>query len=70
MAGFAFERSERQRNLPQIYRKLLYYDHPPIEWASGFDLQADNLRRADYIAALRAADGGVFDPLLAFVSAE
>ncbi len=46
-----------------------YYDHPPIEWASGFDLQADNLRRGDYIKALRAADGGVFDPLLVFVGA-
>ena len=47
-----------------------YYDHPPIAWASGFDLQADSLRRADYIAALRAADGGVFDPLLDFVNAQ
>jgi len=45
------------------------YDHPPIEWASGFDLQADNARRNAYIAALRAADGGDFDPLLEFVGA-
>jgi len=45
------------------------YDHPPIEWASGFDLQADNARRNAYIAALRAADGGDFEPLLEFVGA-
>lgn len=43
------------------------YGHPPVEWASGFDLQADNERRNAYIAALRAADGGDFSPLLAFV---
>ena len=47
-----------------------YYDHPPIEWASGFDLQADNERRNAYIAALRAADAGDFDPLLTFVGAK
>ena len=45
------------------------YDHPPVEWASGFDLQADNDRRNAYIAALRAADGGDYAPLLAFVGA-
>jgi Fic-DOC domain mobile mystery protein B len=43
------------------------YNYPPIEWATGFDLQADNKRRAAYISALRAADSGDFDPLLAFV---
>lgn len=46
-----------------------YYDHPPVEWAGGFDLQADNERRNAYIAALRAADAGDFDPLLVFVGA-
>ena len=46
-----------------------YFDHPPIEWASGFDLQADNKRRDDYIAALRAADKGEITPLLIFVGA-
>ena len=46
-----------------------YYDHPPIEWASGYDLQADNERRKAYIAALRAADKGDFEPLLIFVGA-
>lgn len=45
------------------------YEHPPIEWASGFDLQADNARRNAYIVALRAADGGDFEPLLEFVGA-
>lgn len=44
-----------------------YFDHVPIEWASGFDLQADNARREAYIAALRSADAGDFDPLLRFV---
>lgn len=47
-----------------------YYDHPPIEWASGYDLQADNERRKAYIAALRAADTGDLDPLLHFVGAQ
>ena len=45
------------------------YHHPPVEWANGFDLQADNKRREAYISALRAADGGKFDLLLAFVGA-
>jgi Fic-DOC domain mobile mystery protein B len=45
------------------------YEHPPIAWASGYDLQADNERRNDYIAALRAADGYEFGPLLVFVGA-
>lgn len=43
------------------------YEHPPINWASGFNLQADNKRRDNYIAALRAADAGDFRALLAFV---
>ncbi len=44
-----------------------YFDHPAIEWASGFDLQADNARRDAYINALRRADRGEFDQLLEFV---
>ncbi len=44
-----------------------YFDHAPIEWASGFDLQADNDRRTAYIKALRAADAGDYQPLLKFV---
>jgi len=43
------------------------FNHPPIEWADGFDLQADNERRKAYISALRAADGGDYDLLFAFV---
>ncbi len=43
------------------------YEHPPIAWASGFNLQVDNERRQNYIAALRAADAGDFRALLAFV---
>ena len=46
------------------------YDHPPVAWASGFDLQADNKRRDAYVTALRAADAGDFDFLLAFVGAD
>lgn len=46
------------------------YEHAPIEWASGFDLQADNERRRAYIAALRAADAQDFEPLLVFVGAK
>jgi Fic-DOC domain mobile mystery protein B len=46
-----------------------YFDLGPIEWASGFDLQADNDRRTAYIAALRAADAGDLEPLLDFVGA-
>jgi Fic-DOC domain mobile mystery protein B len=45
------------------------YNHRPITWASGFDLQADNARRHAYIAALRAADGANLEPLLRFVRA-
>lgn len=45
-----------------------YFDHAPITWASGVDLQADNERRSDYIAALRSADKGDFGPLLEFVA--
>ena len=47
-----------------------YFGHEPIQWTDGFDLQADNERRNAYIAALRAADKGDLDPLLAFVGAE
>ena len=46
------------------------FDHAPIEWASGFDLQADNVRRESYIAALRSADAGDLDPLLKFVESK
>lgn len=45
------------------------FGHPPIEWAAGQDLLKDNARRDSYIAALRAADAGNFDPLLEFVGA-
>jgi Fic-DOC domain mobile mystery protein B len=44
-----------------------YFDHVPIEWANGFDLQADNERRGSYLLALRNADAGNFGALLAFV---
>lgn len=44
-----------------------YYDHPPIDWADGFDLQVINERRDAYIMALGSADAGEFAPLLSFV---
>jgi Fic-DOC domain mobile mystery protein B len=46
-----------------------YYKHPPVEWANGFELQADSERRKEYIAALRAADAHDFGQLLIFVGA-
>lgn len=46
-----------------------YFNHAPIEWANGFNLQSNNNRRADYLAALRTADAGNFDLLLEFTEA-
>ncbi len=42
------------------------YGARPIDWAGGHDLQKMNARRAAYIAALKAADGGDYAPLLVF----
>lgn len=47
-----------------------YYDHARIDWAGGFDLQTENERRDNYIAALKQADAGNFEPLLIFVGAQ
>lgn len=47
-----------------------YYNHPVIQWTGGQNLQVSSERRDAYIAALRAADGGTFEPLLEFVGAE
>lgn len=46
-----------------------YYDHGPIDWARGQDLQLQNDHRDQYIASLQAADGGNFEPILTFVGA-
>jgi Fic-DOC domain mobile mystery protein B len=43
------------------------YAAPPVDWAGGFDLQQMNMRRRDYIAALRTADKGDYGALLRFV---
>ncbi len=43
------------------------FGHASIDWAAGHDLQKNNERRTAYIAALRAADRGDDEPLLAFV---
>lgn len=45
------------------------WNHPPIDWAGGFDLMKDNTRRNDYIAALRRADKNEFEKLLNFTGA-
>lgn len=44
------------------------FDHPPIEWASGYDLQKNNERRDAYLYALRQADTGDLKALLEFVN--
>jgi Fic-DOC domain mobile mystery protein B len=44
------------------------YGAQGIDWAGGHDLQKMNSRRAAYIAALKAADGGDIGPLMAFVT--
>jgi Fic-DOC domain mobile mystery protein B len=50
-----------------ILTKLL--NEPVIDWAGNYRLEAMNERRNEYIAALRAADGDEFSPLLKFVGA-
>lgn len=45
-----------------------YYGQPPIDWAAGQDLMKSNERRDQYIAALRAADGGEFQAIIDFVT--
>ncbi len=40
---------------------------PPIDWAGGHELQSMSVQRKRYIAALRAADTGDYQPLLEFV---
>ena len=42
---------------------------PAIDWTAGADLQTISDRRRQYISALRAADGGDFELLMAFVGA-
>lgn len=46
------------------------FDHDPIDWEAGADLMQENERRDAYIAALRAADGHDYGPLLEFVGVE
>lgn len=45
------------------------FGHAPIDWAADQDIQRTGGRREAYIAALRAADAGNYDPLLRFVGA-
>lgn len=39
----------------------------PIDWAGGHDLQSMSEQRKKYIAALRSADAGDYEPLINFV---
>ncbi len=41
----------------------------PIDWAGGYELNAMNERRKQYISALRKADGHNFEELLKFIEA-
>lgn len=43
------------------------YGADPVDWAGDDNLQQMNDRRAAYIAALKAADGEDYEPLLTFV---
>lgn len=43
------------------------FNLPPLNWADGFDLQQASQRRKAYIAALKAADVGNFEPLLEYL---
>lgn len=43
------------------------YQKEPIDWTAGQDLGKIGDRRQAYIHALKAADGGDFEPLFAFV---
>ena len=45
------------------------FGHAPIDWAAGENIQSSGGRREAYIAALRAADAGNYNPLLSFVGA-
>lgn len=41
-----------------------YFGHEAVDWTAGYDLQAMNPRREQYIAALRAADAGDYSLML------
>ena len=66
---FANGNGRHARIMADIYLEE-YFDHAPIDWDKGETLMHDNTRRDAYIAALRAADGFEFAPLLAFVGAK
>ena len=42
------------------------YGTKPIDWAGGHDLQKMNVRRTEYIAALKSADAGDYAPMIHF----
>lgn len=42
------------------------YRLPAVDWAGGQDISSMGDRRKSYVQALRAADGGDYEPLLAF----
>jgi hypothetical protein len=47
-------------------RRREVLDAEPVNWSGGYDMQAMNERRDQYIAALRAADGGDYSALFEF----
>ena len=66
---FANGNGRHARIMSDAYLKQCF-GHPPIDWAAGQDLMGSNERRDSYISALRSADAGQYDPLLAFVGAQ
>ncbi len=47
-----------------------YFGFPPWNWSSGADLKLSDARRDQYAAALKAADDGRIDELMAFLREE
>ena len=63
---FANGNGRHARVVTDLYLKD-YFNHRAVQWSGGENLQVDSERRTAYIEALRAADGGEFEPLLAFI---
>ncbi|MEH6792170.1 mobile mystery protein B [Parasphingorhabdus sp.] len=47
-----------------------HFNHPPIDWEAGHDLESISARRTAYILALRAADAREYTALFRFVGLE
>lgn len=66
---FANGNGRHARIMADLLLERLYKENP-IDWSGGEDLQKVTARRDGYIRALRAADGGDYDPLFEFVGYE